>query len=648
MMAGSLWAFVSAGCAVAPSGGGPSLQSADAAYMKLDLVLSRRILNDILSDSRATIEDHVCALQRLAIQDWKFDRDYELARTRLQGALRCGVKRSDTWQVLSRIERESGHCPQARTAARNALQTAQDESQARAAQLLLAWTDHDQLLETLRREKTLEPLLLQEAHQTLTDILAAEPGHLEASMLLLGVSLLRQDGPTALRAWRSYFSIPSGQSARGVLEEPGRTLSRLLPRWWEDGLSQDECMQLALALGQSRLYEYAALMGAALQPSAGSGRHSALAEITAYAEFCRQVKDLTDEYYRQIALGVAKGDAAWDLERPAKEEAYKNALVQASAHLWARLSFAGPRPPFDFDRFRAQMSERFGTEIVTGSTGDYPGYALIMGHRVLDETRSIEQYGYRADLRFVVVDQMVSNGYSGWFWDGKAIIGGWATASTIFQVYGGLNQAALHFWRMLNDGRERNKEEEAIARETAQDDALARDHPYAFLPGLERRLGFHAVRRIYDAVKAQGYAGDELCMAFVAEYVRLNIESTIMAHEGRHAIDQLHFPDEFQSWTDAEREFRAKLSQIVFAPDPKLAVYEILDETTGGPSGHGQANERILKTIVDWMQAHRREIAGLDPARPLLPQFDLLNDDQIRTLFRAADPLASSGDRTGR
>jgi hypothetical protein len=87
-----------------------------------------------------------------------------------------------------------------------------------------------------------------------------------------------------------------------------------------------------------------------------------------------------------------------------------------------------------------ELSERFGTEIVTGSTSDYQGYVLIMGHRVLDETRSIEQYGYQAILRFVLVDRMVYNGYSSWFWDGKAMIGGWATASTIFQVSGGLNQ----------------------------------------------------------------------------------------------------------------------------------------------------------------------------------------------------------------
>jgi hypothetical protein len=668
----SLWGIVSAGCAGAPSAGsdaraprraavlrggspadwGPArpgaerspLALADVAYMKLDLAQSRRILEGILNDSHAAPEDRVTALQRLALQDWKFDRDYERARTRLQGALHYGVNRSATWQTLSRIERESGNYAPARAAAQSAIRAARDKSEIRAAQLLLAWAAYDQLMDDARHQRAPEPRLVQAAYQTLSAMLAAEPADPEASMLLLGVALLHRDGPTALKAWRSYFSIPADQPAPGLLEQPGSMLDRLLPRWRGGDLLREERVELTLALGQSRLYEYAALIGAGLPPAAGPGRNPAVEEILAYADFLRQVKDLTDEYYRQIALGVARDGPAWDIERPAREKDYEGALIGLGVRLWLRLPFAGARPPFEFERFRAELSERFGTEMVTGSTSDYKGYVLIMGHRVLDETRSVEQYGYHANLRFVLVDQMVSNGYSSWFWDGKTMIGGWATASAIFQVSGGLNQAALYFWRMLNDKQEREREEKAIARERAQDDVLARDNPCTFLPGLERRLGFDGVRRIYDQVKAQGYTRDELCVAFVAEYVRLNIESTIMAHEGRHAIDQLHFPDQFQSWSEAEREFRAKLSQIVFAPDPKLAMYEILDESTGGPSGHGQANERLLKIILAWMTAHQREIAGLDPARPLLPQFDRLRDDQIRALCRAADPLASPGD----
>ena len=144
-------------------------------------------------------------------------------------------------------------------------------------------------------------------------------------------------------------------------------------------------------------------------------------------------------------------------------------------------------------------------------------------------------------------------------------------------------------------------------------------------------------------MKAKGYEGDELCIAFVAEYLRLKAEANVYAHEGRHAIDQIFYPKEFKKWTD-EREFRAKLSQIVFTSNPRLTIATggILDRSIGDNSQHGKANERIMKTIVQWMKKHVAEITGIDLSRPMLPQFDLLSDDQIKSIFIEADPMAAN------
>ena len=90
----------------------------------------------------------------------------------------------------------------------------------------------------------------------------------------------------------------------------------------------------------------------------------------------------------------------------------------------------------------------------------------------------------------------------------------------------------------------------------------------------------------------------------------------------------------------AEKEFRAKLSEVAFAPEPRLSLGSIFNSQIGNDSGHGQANERIMRGVVAWMQEHGSEIGGLDPAQPLLPQFDLLTDEQIRAAFRSMDPLA--------
>ena len=632
-------AVVLAGCAIHPSLIHPSVNSADTAYAKMDLDLSRKILKRVLADSSTTIDDRHSAVQRLAIQDWKFYKDYDSARTRLQKALQLGFKQSETWQTLSRIERESGHYRQARSTARSGIETAESESQKNASLLLFAWAVHDQLIDNFREQKELDEKLLNEGHRMLTEVLAAEPGQPDASMFLLGISLLRRDGPTALKAWRFYFHIPSNQPATGVLERPGETLDHLLPRWEGDNLSQDELTRVALALGQSRMYEYAALVAAGAQAGPKSDCNPAIQEILAYEDFIRNMKHITDEYYRQLAVGAAKGSLLWGLERLGKEKAYKMTLMRKAIDLWEQLPFADERPEFHFNRFQHEVSKRFGAEVLAGWSGNYKGYVLQMGHRVVDETIPIEQYGYKADLRYILLDTMVSNGYSSWFWDGKLMIGGWAAGSTIAEVRrGGLVQA-FDFWRKIIDPQERDKEEELIEKETALDESLARDNPYGFLPGLARRLRLNVARRIYDSVKAQGYEGDDLCVAFVAEYVRLHTEYSTIGHEGRHAIDQLHFPEEFKRWSLAEREFRAKLSQIIFASDPALAL-NIFNRLIGHSISHGQADEHIMKLIVEWMQAHSDEIAGIDTSRPMLPQFDLLSNDQIRAFFRGLDPLA--------
>ena len=40
------------------------------------------------------------------------------------------------------------------------------------------------------------------------------------------------------------------------------------------------------------------------------------------------------------------------------------------------------------------------------------------------------------------------------------------------------------------------------------------------------------------------------------------------------------------------------------------------------------------------MDEHAGDILGLDRERPLLPQLDLLTNDQLRAAFRSMDPLA--------
>jgi hypothetical protein len=263
-------------------------------------------------------------------------------------------------------------------------------------------------------------------------------------------------------------------------------------------------------------------------------------------------------------------------------------------------------------------------------------FDMHYGHRVIDDERTIDQYGHKGSIRFISLDTMVSNGFESWAWDGSAQHGGWANGSKIVQVRTAYAEGPLNAWHLVNDPVRRQRNDQRVARESDLDAQKASRTPIAFFPGLQGRLQRQGRDRLLEKLRAQGLEGTRLQVAFMAAYERAIYESSIFAHEGRHAIDdRIGIEKDPPVW-----EFRAKLSQVIFAPDPRFALEGILDANIGDATPHGKANERIMKGLLEWMTAHKTEIKGLDSARALLPQFDLLTDDQIRAAFASMDPLA--------
>jgi hypothetical protein len=155
---------------------------------------------------------------------------------------------------------------------------------------------------------------------------------------------------------------------------------------------------------------------------------------------------------------------------------------------------------------------------------------------------------------------------------------------------------------------------------------------------LASRLELAAYDGVLKKLKREGLQGDRLRKEFISAVERAIVDSSIYAHEGRHLIDaQLGITD------NVELEYRAKLAEVAFAPIPRLAFRAILSDEIGKDTVHGLANLRVVKGIVAWMQANSGKINGIDTARPLLPQFDLLTDEQMRELMRSMDPLAADG-----
>ena len=605
-----------------------SIEEAKSEYFSFKLNQAQDTFSRVWEDEMATAADRVEAAQRLARIAALIDLDTHRARQLLSSAEALGVNRAPTLSMLSRIEREAGNYPSARDAARRAADAAQSPYERRDADVEFARSVFSEMFDHIMqgRASSINRALLQEAFTKVDGVLQVDQGELVASEVALGLSLLLGKGPDALRAWRSYFHVPEVVPVTRILEEPYRALEPILMSWEGDDLAAGTRAQLVQALAGSRMFAHASMV--ALTGTNGLAPQNAeISEIIAYHKFLRKLDQITVAYYRSVARGNGS------------EGVYREEVEREAENLWRHLQSSAMRPSFSFSRFRNWIRTRFGADLVFKRANGY--FGLHMGHRVIDEQHSVVQYSKQASLRFVVLDFMVSNGYSSWYWDGSAQVGGWANNPTIIQVRSAYADNGISAWRFITDPKKRKEAVERIAENSAVDDSRARENFYAYLPGLDERIGFNHYERLRDRLMAKGLAGARLRLAFIAEIERISFESSIVAHEGRHAIDA---QDIMNNWfrSSAVREFRAKLSEVAFSSAPFLALRGgILIRSIGDDTSHGQANERIMKGIVRWMREHTGEIDDLDPGRPLLPQLDQLTDEQLREAFRSMDPLAS-------
>ncbi|MBV8517416.1 MAG: hypothetical protein JO197_08445 [Acidobacteria bacterium] len=431
---------------------------------------------------------------------------------------------------------------------------------------------------------------------------------LDLTHALLDVALLAGDGATALDAWRWYYGVTPGAPPPNAIASAAATLAAELPAFRGSASSAAQRRTIGLALAGTRFFDEAAdvLHDPCASDRIDDGESNA---VVAYAAALRAVANATEAHYRRVARG-ARG-----------QDELRDALVAEQKKL-------GLTPD--------ELAHRYGLYANLGKTGGVPD--LHLGHIIVDENRDVQQYGRGARLRFLALDAMVSNGFLEWATDGDNGDGGWQNETGIYQVRPAYADGAIAEWLAVTDPAARAERAKNVADQTRRDDELARTTPIAPFPGLAARLRMQANDELLAELHAKGLAGDALRDAFLARVRDDVFASSIWAHEGRHAIDH-----KYDHLDDSEElEFRAKLSEVALAPSPRRALSGgILGGGVGANTPHGKANHRIGEGLVAWMKAHAREIAGLDAAKPLLPQLDKLTDAQLRAAIRSMDPLAA-------
>ncbi len=588
-----------------------------------NLSMSRQMsrVRELYISAAATDPDPVRrdrAAIRAANLDWHVFHDSAAARTRLASIHPDSPEISHAWAERSLLETElASDYNSARVAAAHAIETAQTSTDragglTRAAGATVAQATAARLHGICADDAAALAVAITNLH----DAIEAGGPRIEPARLLLDAALIAGDGNSALQAWRWYYADqPSG------VVQAGTELAALLPQWKPGAeLSSANRRTIALALAGSRLFPESDLM---LRDPCAKARLSEdrdTHDVIVYAAVLRRLSAISSEHYRLMASASGRGHLDKD-------------VINESMVLWEQLSWPDKVPAFSLKALNEELARRFGTVATLGDTEGIP--TLLLGHRVIDETRDVAQYGRKASLRFIELDGMLSSGYAAWLTRDDRGTGGWATDDVIYQIRPMYADGPVIRWRGITDDGVRKENEKKIGEESQRDLERARVQPITYLPGLQGRLNQQATLAIRDRLAATGLSGDALRDAVIGQLSRDKFDSSIWAHEGRHAIDKKIFG--IRDATDLE--YRAKLSEIALAPSPRL-MGSVLDPI-GGSSPHGKANERALTGVVAWMRAHAAEISGLDPKLPLLPQLDCLTDDQIRAAFRSLDPLAN-------
>jgi hypothetical protein len=560
-----------------------------------------------------SVARRAAAERMLGVIAWRFYKDDGRARAHFGNALATQHDTAATLVEMARLAIAEGRYRQSFALSSTAMHAATDDIVHRAAVLQMGRAITEAALaarlDGASGAERLDSASVARALVRLRQLVRGMRGRVDEAQQLLLTALIAGDGADAVIGVDSYYLVDAGGTqTRSQLPSALAELRANLPAWRGDGMPPALRSRLAAALGRARLYDAAALVA-----PLGS-------QVIEYARYCRHMQQTADDYYRRALVGGAPPD---ELTR---------AYIHAERELWPHLSWRGAPPEFYPAGADAELARRFGTVFQLGITGGY--YDMHMGHVVGEERRVVTQYGHSARVTFLVIDGIVTNGLQSWAWDDAGGHGGWQRRDTIVQVRPVFVEHALNLW-VSGDPARRTHEQASIVSDSILDLAIARSDSIAYLPGVVGRLRRDGRDALLDSLRRTGVPDSLIGREFIRVASQLIRESSIIAHEGRHAID-----DQLGAFTPEEREFRAKLSEIAFAARPKIVMSSIIHPNIGDATPHGRANARVMYGLIRWMRAHAAEISGFDPRQPVLTQLPSLTDEQLRRAFRAMDPLA--------
>jgi hypothetical protein len=445
-----------------------------------------------------------------------------------------------------------------------------------------------------------------------------------AARLQLSLGLISRDAERAFAGWHGYFGLEPGEEAPQGLRESVSDPRGTLRRGLASSAAPRDRLALAMMLLRAGFHEDLERFVAGGALAGASRDNPAVRTVTSYLRLRSALASAILAHDRRVARDRAA-------DTPDYEEMLRRLLREAVAALGE--TGEDPWPA---------LRRHFNLYGVIGKSNGVS--SLHLGHVVIDDRLDIAQGKRAGIIRFIAIDMMVHNGFSAWLIDGAGGAGGWAAdGTTIVQVRPRFLAGVETALAAARPGPARDRALREIETKRLSDQAIAAAQQIAFLPGVRDRLRLNGIDDIAAQVRASGRSDAMSARAFRKAYGDATFGSAILAHEGRHVLDQAEFTGA-RALANDELEYRAKLSEIALAASPRLALSSIYSPLFGGTSGHGIANRRLAGDLARWIEANRGQIVGHDPARTPLEQLDLLSNEQLRAIAGELDAAIQAKD----
>ncbi len=596
------------------------LVAAKKVYGQADAQKAYQLFNALWQNESSPQDDRLEAGRHLVKLNFRqFDQPQKAIEI-LDDLIKEEQELSLAYTLKARVLSEQGEYEEAVVWAERAVETSNSEIQHIKAASIYG---HNVLL--LAREEVFATgkisdgvmTTLSISHQKLGNWLESRKDNSDLARLYLGHSLLLDKGSEALRAWRLFFRLKDGDEIHESLLKDYKA--------FEKGLSSSVKSDKSIikSLAESGFVEYAWVLSN-LNSNKKLLQDVEIKEIGMYHEYLERLGKTIKGFYRRTVKG-------WG-----QQQDLRDGFTKDSRWLWDQLSWSGDKPRYSQSRFTQTVGERFKGRILFNTVSGF--FGLHIGQIILDDRRLISQYDQSAEFRYILLDHMLSNGYTTWFADGENSVGGWATTQGYFvQVRADLNREITSVWSILKDPSEKRKMEDRMERLSLNEESMLRTQPVRYLPGLRLRILLRESQKIVDSLEHSGLKGDALRYSFITHMERIGQDSKIYAHEGRHSIDMKYGLVSGST----NLEFTAKLSEIYFSEKPMLFLASILNASMGNGTSHGDANQRVFEGVVKWMEENSTDIPGFDTSKPTLLQLDKMTDRLVKKAIRSLDPMAN-------